>query len=68
MRKHIEAQLNEANAELTAHMASWEYAYAMGATSHGGGEHPLHRETRARTERLAAHCRRLQAQLDALDV
>ena len=67
MRKHIQAQLNEASAELTAHMASWEYAYAMGATSHGGADHPLHRQTRARTERLAARCRRLQTQLDALD-
>ena len=66
MREHIEAQLNEANAELTAHMASWEYAYAMGATSHGGGNHPLHRQARARTERLAARCRRLAAELDAL--
>jgi hypothetical protein len=67
MREHIQAKLNEATAELTAHMASWEYAFAMGATSHGGGNHPLHRQTRARTERLAARCRRLQAELDALD-
>jgi hypothetical protein len=67
MREHIEAQLSEATAELTAHMATFEYAYAMGASAHGGSSHPLHRRTRVRTERLAARCRELQAQLDALD-
>ena len=67
MREHVEAQLSEATAELTAHMASWEYAFAMGASSHGGSNHPLHRQTRAQTERLAARCRELQARLDTLD-
>jgi hypothetical protein len=67
MREHLEAQLNEAAAELKAHMATWEYAFAMGAQSHGAANHPLHHQTRARTERLAARCRELQARLDALD-
>jgi hypothetical protein len=67
MREFVEAQLNEATAQLRAHMATWEYAYAMGSTSHGGGNHPLHRQTRARTERLATRCRELQARLDGLD-
>ena len=67
MREHLEAQLNDATAALTAHMATWEYAFAMGANSHGAANHPRHRQTRAQTERLAARCRELQARLDALD-
>jgi hypothetical protein len=50
-------------AELKAHMATWEYAFAMGGGCHGGREHPVHWATRARTEELAARCRDLRAQL-----
>ena len=44
-------------------MATWEYAFAMGATSQGGRDHPVHWETHARTERLTARCRELRARL-----
>jgi hypothetical protein len=63
MRERLERELAEARAELKAHMASWEYAYAMGSGRGGGREHPLHWATRARTEELMARCRELRAQL-----
>jgi hypothetical protein len=44
-------------------MASWEYAFAMGASCHGGQNHPAHRATRERTVRLAARVDELRAQL-----
>jgi hypothetical protein len=35
----------------------------MAAGNQGGRNHPLHWETRARTEQLAARCRELRARL-----
>src|SRR5918998_2095 len=35
MRDRIQAQLAQATAELRAHMASWEYAFAMAGGAHG---------------------------------
>ncbi len=49
-------------------MASWEYAFAMAGGCHGGGEHPLHWETQARTEKLRARCRELRARLAEFEV
>jgi hypothetical protein len=63
MRERLKAELAQATAELKAHMATWEYAFAMGATSQGGRDHPVHWETHARTERLSARCRDLRARL-----
>ena len=63
IRERLETELGRATAELRAHMASWEYAFAMGSTRHGGQNHSAHRETRANTERLEARCRDLRAQL-----
>ena len=63
MREHLEAELARAQAELTAHMATWEYAFAMGGGCHGGSEHPVHWATQARTEQISARCRELRAQL-----
>ena len=63
MRERLETELGQATAELEAHMASWEYAFAMGSSRGGGGEHPLHWATRARTEELMARCRVLRARL-----
>ena len=57
------AQLVEAEAELKRHMASWEYAFAMGQSCHGGSEHPMHWATRVRTEELLGRCRDLRARL-----
>jgi hypothetical protein len=59
----LKAELAAATAELQAHMASWEYAFAMASGQHGDGNHPRHAETRARTEQLSNRCRDLQAQL-----
>jgi hypothetical protein len=59
----LKSELADATSELKAHMASWEYAFAMGGGRDGSGEHPLHWETHARTERLAARCRDLRARL-----
>jgi hypothetical protein len=63
IRERLEAELAQATAELKAHMATWEYAFAMGASSQGGRDHPVHWETHARTERLTARCRDLRARL-----
>jgi len=61
--ERLRAELEVARAELKAHMASWEYAFAMAGGAYGGREHPAHVETRNRTERLQARCRDLGAQL-----
>jgi hypothetical protein len=68
MRERLQAQLAQASAELKAHQASWEYAFAMAGGRHGGSDHPLHRETHARTEALTARCRELRAQLAEFEV
>lgn len=68
MRDRLQAQLTQATTELRAHMASWEYAFAMAGGCHGGGEHPLHWATHARTEKLRARCRELRAQLAEFEV
>jgi hypothetical protein len=59
----LATELAAATAELTAHMASWEYAFAMGSGRDGAREHPTHQATRTRTERLMARCRDLRARL-----
>jgi hypothetical protein len=59
----LREELEEATSELRSHMASWEYAFAMGAGRDGSSEHPMHWQTRARTERLLARCRELRARL-----
>jgi hypothetical protein len=59
----LRSELDDANAELRAHMASWEYAFAMGSSCHGSTEHPTHRSTRERTEQLRARCHDLRARL-----
>lgn len=66
--ERLRAELEVATAELKAHKASWEYAFAMGAASHGGRDHPAHEQTRRRTEALLTRCRDLRAQLAEHDV
>ena len=63
MRDHLEAELAAARASLRTHTGSWEYAFAMAGGCHGGGEHPAHRATRARTDELMRRCRDLEARL-----
>lgn len=63
LHERLKAEMDAASAELTAHMASWEYAFAMGSARDGAQNHPLHAETRARTERLIARYRDLRALL-----
>ena len=63
MTEQLREQLEAATRELKTHMASWEYAFAMAATSHGGGDHPPHARTRRRTEALQRRCRDLRAQM-----
>jgi hypothetical protein len=57
------AELAEADAALKAHMASWEYAVAMGSSGDGASEHPKHAATRARTAELAVRVKDLRARL-----
>jgi hypothetical protein len=59
----IRAELEQADAELAAHLGSWEYAFAMAGGAYGGREHPVHVRTRERTELLRTRCRDLRAQL-----
>jgi hypothetical protein len=59
----LKNELATAEAELRAHMASWEYAFAMGSSRDGGSNHPLHRKTRERTEMLLSRCHDLRARL-----
>jgi hypothetical protein len=59
----LKTELATAEAELRAHMASWEYAFAMGSSRGGGSNHPLHRKTRERTDTLVIRCRDLRARL-----
>jgi hypothetical protein len=63
MRARLETELARATAELKAHMATWEYAFAMAGGCHGGRDHPVHWATRARTDELMARCRDLRARL-----
>jgi hypothetical protein len=63
MRERLEAELVAAEAELRAHLASWEYAFAMGASRDGASEHPVHWATRARTDALLARRRDAAARL-----
>jgi hypothetical protein len=67
MLDRLQAELETATAELRKHMASWEYAFAMGSSCHGATEHPVHRATRERTERLRARCDHLRARLAEFD-
>jgi uncharacterized protein YceH (UPF0502 family) len=55
------AQLDDAVAALKAHLASWEYAYAMAAGP--DGEHPVHWRTRERTAQLETRVADLRARL-----
>ena len=61
--ERLRAELAAAEAELREHRASWAYAFAMGATNHGGTDHPVHVRTRARTAELVARCRAIQARI-----
>jgi hypothetical protein len=63
MPQALETQLARASAELRELMASWDYAFAMAACCDQSHNHPAHRQTRARAERLAARCRELRARL-----
>lgn len=68
IQTRLRAELAAASAELKAHLASWEYAFAMGGSHDGGRNHPMHSKTRARTERLATRRRDLQARLREFDL
>ena len=63
MQERLKAELAQATDELRAHMATWEYAFAMAGGCHGGRHHPVHWATQARTEGLTARCRELRARL-----
>jgi hypothetical protein len=63
LQEVLRAELAAAEAELRAHMASWEYAFAMGSSRDGASSHPAHRRTHERTEWLVTRCRDLRARL-----
>ncbi len=59
----LKSELAEASAELKAHKATWQYAFANAGGCHGGRDHPAHWLTQAETERLTARYRDLRARL-----
>jgi hypothetical protein len=61
--ERLKAELDSATEELKAHMASWEYAFAMAGGAYGGRQHPVHEATRRRADELQARCRDLRARL-----
>jgi hypothetical protein len=61
--QRLRAELQRASDELRAHMASWEYAFAMGSTRFEGSSHPTHWQTHARTAELQARVSDLRARL-----
>jgi hypothetical protein len=61
--ERLRAELVAVEAELKGLMTSWEYAFAMGSSCHGGSEHPRHWATRAHAELLICRCRDLRARL-----
>lgn len=63
MTERLKAELDAATEELKAHVASWEYAFAMAGGAYGGRQHPAHEATRRRTDELQARCRDLRARL-----
>jgi hypothetical protein len=63
MTERLEQELDAARAELKAHVASWAYAYAMAGGAYGGADHPVHRQTRRRTEELRTRVRDLEARV-----
>ncbi len=64
----LRSELAGASAELKAHMASWEYAFAMGSGRDGAQHHPRHRETHERTAALTSRCRDLRARLSEYEL
>jgi hypothetical protein len=63
VQRRLRAEFDSATAELKAHMASWEYAFAMGSGREVGRGHPRQVETHARTAELTRRCRDLRARL-----
>ncbi len=59
----LKVELAEADAALKAHLASWDYAFAMGASRDGASGHPKHAATRARTAELTTRVKDLKARL-----
>jgi hypothetical protein len=63
MIEKLRAELAEASAELTDHLGSWEYAFAMASSCHGAADHPVLDDARAKTARLKARCDLLRARV-----
>lgn len=61
--EQLRSEVQAADAALRVHMASWEYAFAMGSTRGGGGRDPRHLATHARTAELSRRYRDLRARL-----
>jgi hypothetical protein len=62
----LQSELDDAMAELRAHLASWPEAFAMAAGGNGGPEHPALRDVREENDRLRARCRNLRARIAEL--
>jgi hypothetical protein len=63
MIERLKLELEEATATLSAHLHSWEYAFAMGSSCAGGSDHPVLRDARAKTAFLERRCGDLRARL-----
>ena len=63
MIERLQRELADAGADLSAHLASWEYAFAMGSTCHGGRDHPTLHDARQEATRLKVRCGDLRARI-----
>lgn len=63
MIEQLRTELAEATGELSRHLHSWEYAFATGASCHGGTNHPVLHEARAKAAGLDRRCGDLRARL-----
>jgi len=59
----LQAELDDAMAEVRTHLASWPEAFAMAAGGNGGPEHPALRDVGEENDRLRARCRNLRARI-----
>jgi hypothetical protein len=66
--ERLREELAAATAELRAHLASWEYAFAMAGGPNGGADHPRLAATRRRTETLRRRVKELEARVAEHDV
>jgi hypothetical protein len=57
----LERELAETEGQLRRHLASWDYAFAMGSRRDGAADHPRFAAARGRADELRTRRRDLRA-------